>query len=185
MIADDGSVRDPRHLQQIVDAIAGPKPDLMVRFVEHAKRDHKAEQEQQERIDAGSGEVARPYFKSTVYIDKRHKGQKDHMSKPATQEDKRNFPNEWAAFQAAQEQPAKHAIALLPGNSVCTQAIFDHLRIEYIEDFLVFTEEHPEILDIFNELRPMLEVAKRWRTFMKPRLKLIEGELKNANHQGA
>lgn len=176
-IASDNSIRDPRHLKEIERAIVGDESELMVRFLEHAKRDHKAEQEQRKRIAEGSDEVERPYFKKAAYIEKRHKGQIDYMSKPATEQDKRDFPQQWERFEQSKNQPPKHHISLLPGCGVCEQAIFNELNITAIEDFLEFSEKSPEILSIFDELGPLLEVAKRWRTFMKPRLKLVEGKV--------
>lgn len=181
MLATDGGAIDPRHLQEIKQAIIGPESEQIVRFYEHARRDHRKEQEQQERIKEGSGEVARPFWTSAVYIEKRFKGQIDYIAKPATDQDKRENPREWAAFDANKGKPPKHSVRLLPGNDVCTQAAFDELRIEYIEDFIAFAEAKPEILEIFSELAPLLETAKRWRTFMKPRLKLVDGKVQNGH----
>jgi hypothetical protein len=111
-----------------------------------------------------------------VFIERRHKGQKDYISRPAKESEKREYPREWAVFQEQQGKPPKHHISLLPGCDVLALAVFDELNISYIEDFLIFAEERPEIIDIFDELVPLLENAKRWRTFMKPRLKLVEGK---------
>lgn len=176
MIASDNSIRDPRHLQEIERAIAGPESELIVKFVEHARRDHKAEGEQRKRIEEGSDEIARPFFKTAIYIQKRFKGQIDHIAKPASDADKREYRREWEEFQSRKGIPDKHSIQLLPGNDVCTQAVFDELNVQTIEDFLDFADQKPEIMDIFSELKPLHEVAKRWRTFMKPKLRLVNGE---------
>lgn len=175
-IAHDNSINDPNELRMIENAIIGPRGELTVRFVDHAAPDPKAMGAQRKRIEEGSDEVERPYFKCKPYIEKKHKGQKDFVAKPATEKDKREFPEAWAEYQAQKDTPPKHSIQLLPGNDVCTQAVFNELNIVYIEDFLTFTEEHPEILEVFDELVPLLEAAKRWRTFMKPRLKLVNGK---------
>ena len=180
-IAGDNSVRDPRHLAEIEQTIVGPPSELIVRFFEHARRDNQAENEQKKRIDEGADEIARPYWKKAVYIERRFKGQIDHMARPASDQDKREYRQAWEEFKANQDKPPKHDIRLLPGNGVCTQAVFDELNIQTIEDFLYFTEKNPDILAIFGELQPLVEVAKRWRTFMKPRLKLVNGEL-NGDH---
>lgn len=175
-IAHDNSIRDPQELQRIEESILGKRSKVRVRFFQHAARDAKAEAQQRDRIEAGSTEIARPFFKMVPYIERRHQDQKDYMSRIATEQDRRDHPKEWAEFQEATEKPPKHAIELLPGNNVVTLAIFDELNILYIEDFLEFAERKPEILEIFSELLPLFEAAKRWRTFMKPRLKLVEGK---------
>ena len=174
MLAHDGSINDRGLLKTIERTLVGEAPDLMVKFYEHARRDHKAEAEQRKRIKEGSDEVERPFFKKAVYIQKKFKGQPDYNSKPATEQHKREFPAEWEAFKATQGQPPKHSVSQLPGADVCELAIFEELNIEYIEDFLQFSEERPEILEIFTELQPLYDNAKRWRTFMKPRIKLSE-----------
>lgn len=175
-IAHDGSISDPAELRRIENSIIGPASELTVRFIDHAAVDAKAMGEQQERIKNGSGEIARPYWKTTPYIEKKHKGQKDFVAKPATERDKREFAEAWAEYEKQKDTPPKHSIELLPGNNVCTQAAFNELNIMYIEDFLAFCEDHPETLEIFDELVPLHEAAKRWRTFMKPRLKLVNGK---------
>lgn len=183
-IATDNSITDPRQVRDIEQAIihdGKPIPKLRVRFFEHAAKDAAAEARQRDRIEAGSGEVARPYFKRALYIEKRHEDQKDYITKPATERDKREFRDAFEAFEAQKDQPKKHSIQLLPGADVVAQAIFNELNLLYIEDFLEFSEAKPEILDIFDELRPLLEVAKRWRTFMKPRLKLVNGKIENGD----
>lgn len=177
MLATDNSVTDPRLLAEIEHMIVGQPGEIRARFYEHAKRDHRAEAEQQQRIKEGSDEVARPFFKSAVYIETKAKGQIDFAARPATDQDQRDYPREWAAFQATKNTPPKHSINLLPGNTVVTQAIFDELRLQTIEDFIEFTEKQPKIMEIFTELAPLLEAAKRWRTFMKPRLRLVNGEV--------
>lgn len=177
-IASDNSVVEPHVLREIEQSIAGPPSELIVSFTEHARRDHKAEAAQAQRIKEGADEIARPFFKADVYIQKRFRGQIDYMAKPATDKDRREHAAEWREFLANKGKPAKHSIQLLPGNDVCTQAVFDELNIRTIEDFLEFAERKPETISIFHELAPMLEVAKRWRTFMKPRLKLVNGDLK-------
>lgn len=181
MLAHDESIRDPNELRQIEEAIIGKRGQLHVRFFDHAARDAKAEAQQRDRIENGSDEVARPFFKRVPYIQKRHDGQKDYMSKPATDEDRRQHPKAWADYEAQRDKPPKHSVELLPGNDVVTQAVFNELNIFFIEDFLLFAEQHPQTLEIFAELKPLLEHAKRWRTFMKPRLKLVNGEIKNGN----
>jgi len=171
-IASDGSISDPRHLAEIQAAIQGEPSKLIIKFIKHAKRDHKAQNKQAERIAAGSSEVVRPYYKEVLYISKKYRGQIDHISKPASEQDKRDYPAEFAVFEASKDLPTKVSIVLLPGNGVCEQAVFDHLGINTIEDFMLHMEQHPDILDVFSELSPLLEAAKRWRTFMKPRIKL-------------
>lgn len=181
MLAHDNSITNPQELQKIEEAIIGPKGRLTVRFFEHAARDAKAEAQQRDRIEAGADEVARPFFKRTLYIEKRHEDQKDYVAKPATDRDKREFKAAYEAFEANKDQPPKHSIQLLPGVDVCALAVFNELNLLYIEDFLTFAEQKPEILDIFDELKPLYEVAKRWRTFMKPRLKLVNGKIDDGN----
>ena len=177
MLATDNSVTDPRLLAEIENMIVGQPGEIRARFYEHAKRDHRAEAEQQKRIKEGSDEVARPFFRSAVYIETKARGQTDFAARPATDEDKRQYPREWAIFEQNRDKPPKHSIQLLPGNTVVTQALFNELRVETIEDFLEFVERQPKIMEIFSELVPLLEAAKRWRTFMKPRLKLIDGKI--------
>jgi len=181
MIGHDNSVQDPRHLAEIENAILhnGEKPKVIAWFVDHALRDHKAEREQQERIRQGSAETARPFWKTVPYIRKHYKGQADSIARAATDEDRREFAQEWADYQAKRELPSKHSIKLLPGNNVCTQAAFDELGLTTIEDFMDHVAKHPNILEVFDELIPLHEAAKRWQTFMKPRLKLINGEVRS------
>lgn len=181
MLAHDNSIRDPRELKQIEEAIIGPNGRIHVRFVDHAARDASKEAQQRDRIEKGSDEVARPFFKRVPYIEKRFEGQKDFISKPATEQDKREHRQAWEEYQKIAGRPPRHAIQLLPGNDVVTLAIFNELNILHIEDFLEFSEQHPDTLDIFEELKPLLDAAKRWRTFMKPRLKLVNGEMKDGN----
>ena len=179
MIGHDNSVRDQRHLQEIENAILhdGNKPELIAWFIDHAVRDHKAENELKERIKAGSDEVARPFWKKVPYIQKHYRGQTDSIARAATDEDRRQFASEWQAYVDNQNGTKKHSIKLLPGNNVCVQAVFDELGLTTIEDFISHMETHPNLLDIFSELQPLHETAKRWRTFMKPRLKLVDGAL--------
>lgn len=183
-IAHDNNITNPKDLKQIENAVLhnGEAPELHVTFFVHATTDHKAEAQLRDRIEQGSGETVRPIFKESVYIQKRHQGQVDFMSKPANDQDKRDFPDEWQAFEEQRKKPEKHGIQLLPKNTACIQAVFNHLNIYFIEDFLDFVEQQPNILDVFDELVPLHEAAKRWRTFMKPRLKLVNGEIKDGSH---
>lgn len=184
-IAHDGSIRDPRTLERITNELAGAfgmeETEPRVKFYEHAVRDQKREREQQQRIEAGAEEIARPFFKVADYVEIRFPDVKDYISRPVKDEDRRTYPQQWAAYQARKERGGSRTeLAVLPEMGAVEQAICDHLRLTYIEDLIEYVEQQPQILDIFGELHTILDSAKRWRSFRKPRMKLVNGELKEA-----
>lgn len=175
-IATDGASYSQEHIQKFQDEILGPAKKLNVWFYNHATRDHQKEREQQKRIDEGSDEVARPFFRELPYITKQFQGDVDMISKPASQQDMRQFPEAWEAFQTRMKTGEKHSLSLLPGFTPIVSAVCDELGLTKIEDMLVHVEDHPELLDIFPEIEQIYATAERWVEFFKPNLKIVEAD---------
>lgn len=117
-----------------------------------------------------SARDGRNRYKNVPYVAIRPKGERDFVSRPATDEDRRRFPRAWAAWEAAKANPPKPSVALLPGIRPAALRELEDVGITNIEQLAAYEGELGEL----DEYRVM---ARRFMTLSKPRMRLVNGAL--------
>lgn len=112
----------------------------------------------------------RQRFRNAPMLCKRNIGEKDFVSEPLTEGHKRRFPRACAWWQAQTDKRAKLSIQLLPNITPAEVAELDALEIRDI-DALASTE-------VPAELQPWRDMANRLRSLSKPRVRLVDGQLR-------
>lgn len=145
--------------QQIWNEIAPRRPQPIVTFMLQAQRDEEA-----------SERLGRPVYNDAVYVAVKVPDEKDYVSRPASDEDKRKWPEAWAQFQATQGKAGTHLRAL-PGITPARFREFVEMGIRTVEELAKF---EGELTEAQGELRG---IAKRILTAIKPRYSVVEGKL--------
>lgn len=136
-------------------------PDIQVAIYTGAEIDPE--------LTAASG---RNRYRNAPMICKRNVGEKDFISEPLTDEHKYRFPRSWGWWQAQKDRQAKTPVSLLPGITAA--------EIMELADLSITDVEALAGADVPEELDPLKAMALRLRTLSKPRMRLIDGQLRAA-----
>lgn len=98
------------------------KPSLRVEFFTQIVLDRPASEKAGRRI-----------CKDETYVKVLHRGYKDFASRKATDDDKENFPVEWARYQNNQGENAGTTLDKLPSWSPTVEAELNSLKLNTIE----------------------------------------------------
>lgn len=167
----------PQHDQQIIEReVFGIRPKERARFYLHGARDEDASQ------SAGY-----PVYSERVYVEIKVPDDKDFMSRPASRDDFKQYPDAYAHFERVRDWK-QHPLDLLPGLSCALAATCRDLGLFTIEQLAGHTPATaPWVRDgedrfpaLKGELPPSLTVAattaRRFIAFSnKPRLRLVDG----------
>lgn len=123
------------------------------------------------REDADATERdGRPRFVNVPYVAIRPKGERDYVSRPVSEEDKRRFPRAWASWTARQAAQVKPSVALLPGIRPAALRELEALGLRDVEQLAAY--EGP-----LGDLEEFRTLAKRLASLSKPRMRLVNGSL--------
>lgn len=111
----------------------------------------------------------RTRYRNAPMLCKRSADSKDFISEPLTEEHKHRFPRAWAWWQVQADKRAKVSIELLPNISPAEIAELAALEIHDM-DALASAQ-------VPDELTPWRDMAVRFRSLSKPRVRLVDGEL--------
>jgi hypothetical protein len=125
-------------------------------FALHAKKNN-----------AKSLEAGRPIYDDVPYIQVWIAGQKDVVHHPVNDQDKRNYPREWAAFIANQDQSTASGtpLGMLPGISKGLVEEAAYFKVRTIEDLANMPETNVSALGmgwpaVRQAARDYIEAAK-------------------------
>lgn len=123
------------------------------------------------------GEVSKPHvkfithprkvgigkFEDTPYIQKRGRGCRDGITRKATEEDKAEFPEEWAAYQSGESLDGGTLLNALPAWTKAIELELDAIGIDSVEA-LAKCDELPVDADgnPLHEARKLITQAKRY-----------------------
>lgn len=150
--------------QQIEREVFGAPPKRTATFYLHAQSD-----------PAASEKAGYPVFRDIPYCTIRLAGEKDFVSRPATDEHRAEFPQAWAHFERVRSWE-QHSLDLLPKMPPSVMASLKGLKVHTIEQLA----ERTDLPDVFQ---PWHAMAVRWKRFWsgdKPRLRLVNGEFVEA-----
>ncbi len=133
---------------------AGTKMPVKARFYMHATIDGDATQKNGRNI-----------YREVPYVEIRplgEDGRLESMSRIVTDAERREFPQEWAAFERQRTTPM-HSVMALPGFNACA--------FRYCDDAQLFTIEALSVADVQPELEALKAEAVRWMEFAYPKPK--------------
>lgn len=144
---------------QLDELVNGKNPEFLVAIYEGADPDPE--------LSAISG---RTRYRNTAMIAVRVKGEKDFVSVPMGDEHRRRFPRATKWWDANKQGTALVSVRLLPGITPADIAELDDLKLSDVDALAA--------ADVPDNLLPWQVLAKRLRTLSKPRMRLVEGSLK-------
>lgn len=143
------------------ERLFGKRPDCFVAIHIDAMADSDA-----------TAREGRPVFRNVPMISIKNKGEKDFVSKPLSNDHLQIYPRAakwWAEHKA---DAAKVSVRLLPG---ITPADVAELEALNVGDLATLADaEVPEAL------QPWRDLALRFRTLSKPRMRIVDGQLRAA-----
>lgn len=145
---------------QIYEEVIGKRPDQLVAIYHGAEVDPDA-----------SARDGRQRYRNVPMICVRNKGEKDFTSEALTEAHRHRYPRAHAWWLQHQSDAKRTRIELLPGITPADVMELQELGIFHAEP-LADAEELP------GNLQPWRALALRLRSLAKPRLRLIDGELK-------
>lgn len=135
-----------------------PRPEPKVRIYPHAVRDE----------DASAAEGI-PVYREMPYIEVRIPDDRDYLSRPVTDDDRRNYPAAWAAYESRGADPL-HLRSLRMGPARFMELA--ERNVHTVEQLAAYTDALPPNLESFRL------AARRVLTALKPRYAIIDGEMK-------
>lgn len=141
------------------DVVAGKRPEYLVAIYEGAEIDPDL-----------SAKDGRNRYRNAPMICIRIKGEKDFISEPLKPEHAQRFPRAWGWWQAHRGDSPKVSVQLLPGISAADLMELDELRLNDLASLA-------EVETIPDNLAKWREMAQRFRTLSKPRLRIVDGKL--------
>lgn len=141
------------------ERIFGAAPDCHVAIHVDAMEDSDA-----------SAREGRPVFRNVVLVSIKNKGERDFISVPWTREHQMLYPRAAASWESRKELNTKVSVELLPGITPAEVAELRAIDLGDLEALAAGTV--PQALAKWKEL------AVRFRTLSKPRVRLVDGELK-------
>lgn len=122
------------------------KTPAIVEFYDHAVTDREATEREGRRM-----------FRDVLYIKVKNRGFKDYISRPATEQDKDDYPQAFARYLNAQSRKAAgFQLSAFPAASPSILAKLRLLRIETAEQLATAALDNPE------EFEPLLTMAKAY-----------------------
>jgi len=118
------------------------------KFYMHATLDPEASEREGRKI-----------YREAPYIKLWADGSKDQADHIATAEDRKAYPQEWAAFEQQRAHP-QHSVTHLPG--------FSAVHFRYCDDAEIFTIEALVAADVQPEMKALQEMGKRWLSLLAP-----------------
>ena len=103
--------------------------------------------------------AGRTIYKEAPYIKLWAEGSTDAASHIATAQDRKDYPQEWAAFEQQRANP-QHSVMHLPG--------FSAMYFRYCEDAELFTIEALVAAEVNPELKALQDMGRRWLELLKP-----------------
>lgn len=146
---------------RIMIELFGKRPDCHVAIHMDAMADTEA-----------SAREGRPIFHNATMISVRNKGEKDFVSVPYTADHARQFPRAAKWWDEHQNDKRKVSVALLPGITPAEIAELAGIGITDLESLIE--------KDVPAPLQAWRDMALRFRTLSKPRVRLVDGELQAA-----
>jgi len=108
---------------------------------------------------AATEREGRTIYKEAPYIKLWAEGSIDAASHIANPQDRKDYPQEWAAFEQQRASP-QHSVTHLPG--------FSAMYFRYCEDAELYTIEALVAADVHPELKTLQEMGRRWLSLLKP-----------------
>lgn len=165
----------------IMKELFGSRPAPRARFYLHGAKQEEASQTN-----------GYPVFEDRVYVEIRIPDSTDFMSHPATPGDIRQHPEAYKLFERARDWK-QHPLELLPSVTPAILATLKSLGLHTIEQLAAHTSENAPWLkaddgDPFPILKGELPAslhetqatAKRFMSFNKPRMRLVDGKIVEA-----
>lgn len=140
------------------DAIMGPRKDYMVAIYEGAELDAEL-----------SEKSGRNRYRNVPMIAVKVKGEKDYVSETLTEKHRRRFPSAYAKWEAIRNAPPRVSAMLLPGITMADLRELEELQLIWLDKLAA--------ADVPENLKPWQDLAKRFLTLSKPRLRLVDGQL--------
>lgn len=111
-------------------------------------------------LDAEATEKAgRRIYREAPYIKLWAEGSKDQADHIADAADRKEYPQEWAAFEAQRANPT-HSVTHLPG--------FSAVHFRYCDDAEIYTIEDLVQCDVQPELKELQAMGVRWLSLLQP-----------------
>lgn len=136
-----------------------------------------------------SQQAGHPVYEDKVYVEIRMPDATDYMSKLATPTDFRQHPEAYKLFERIRDWK-QHRLDLLPGITPAQLATLRALSLHTIEQLASHTPEtapwltredgdpYPKLAgELPASLEPIKTTARRYVSFCKPRLRLVDGRL--------
>jgi len=98
-------------------------------------------------------------YKEAPYIKLWADGATDSASHIASAQDRKDYPQEWAAFEQQRANP-QHSVTHLPG--------FSAVHFRYCDDAEIYTIEALVAADVQPELKGLQAMATRWLALLSP-----------------
>lgn len=116
-----------------------------------------------------SARDGRVRYRNVAMLCKRVAGEKDFVSVPYTDEHARMFPRAAAWWQMQKDKARKVSVQLLPSITPADVAELGELGIDDVEALAD--------ADVPAELTHWRDMARRFRTLSKPRMRIVDGAL--------
>lgn len=146
---------------RIMIELFGKRPDCHVAIHQDAMADTEASERE-----------GRPIYRNAIMISVRNKGEKDFVSVPYTAEHARQYPRAAKWWDEHQNDKRKVSVALLPGITPAEVAELHGIGLSDLDGLAN--------ADVPDPLRAWKDMALRFRTLSKPRMRLVDGELQAA-----
>ena len=142
----------------IYEAVIGKQSDYLIAIYNGADVDSE-----QSALDG------RTRYRNTAMICIRIKGERDFVSEVLTDQHKKRFPRAAAWWARHQSSEARVPVALLPGITAADLMELGELELGDVEALAS--------ADVPDNLKPWRDLARRFRSLSKPRLRLVDGAL--------
>lgn len=144
--------------ERIYSDVIAKRPDYLVAIYEGAEIDPE--------LTARDG---RNRYRNAPMVCVRIKGEKDFVSEPLTAEHQHRFPRAWRWWQQHRGDSPKVSVQLLPGISAADLMELDELKLLDVASLAA--------AEVPYNLLPWRELARRFITLSKPRMRLVDGKL--------
>lgn len=131
-------------LRLVNGEVVEDKPKLRAKFYEHAVR---------KSIDK---------WDTAIYVLLKAPGNRDDFSRPATEQDKLDYPEAWSAFQAGVEQSDEGTpLGQLPACKKAFELELKHLNVDTVEKLAELDEPPADYLEkMWKQARMFVELEK-------------------------
>lgn len=140
------------------ESIMGKRSDYLVSIYEGAELDAEL-----------SERDGRNRYRNVPMIAIKVKGEKDYVSEALNAGHRQRFPNAVRAWEAMKNAPPRVSAMLLPGITEADLRELEELQLIWLDKLVNAT--------VPDNLKPWQELARRFVTLSKPRMRLVAGQL--------